>query len=135
VVVQINPVERAETPTSAQEILNRVNEISFNAPLIAEYRGIEFVNRLIDQGRLPHGTAPGEYRRINLHRIHLDFVGEKLTPASRLNTDFDFFEMLHGAGRRAARDFLDAHFADIGERGTIDLRADMPPGAHQQITQ
>jgi predicted acylesterase/phospholipase RssA len=30
VVVQINPVERAETPTSAQEILNRVNEITFN---------------------------------------------------------------------------------------------------------
>ena len=135
VVVQINPVERAETPTSAQEILNRVNEISFNAPLIAEYRGIEFVNRLIDQGRLPHGTAPDEYRRINLHRIHLNFVDEKLTLASRLNTDFDFFEMLHGAGRRAARDFLDAHFEDIGVRGTIDLRADMPPQAGERIPQ
>ena len=135
VVVQINPVERAETPTTAQEILNRVNEISFNSPLNAEYREIEFVNKLIDQGRLPHGTAPGEYRRINLHRIHLNFVDEKLTLASRLNTDFDFFEMLHGAGRRAAREFLDAHFEDIGVRGTIDLRADMPPQAGQRIPQ
>jgi NTE family protein len=124
-VVQINPVLRAATPTSAQEIMNRVNEITFNSSLVAEYRAIEFVTRLIDRGRLPRGIKPGEYRRINVHRIDLGFIGKKLTPASRLNTDFDFFEMLHRAGRRAARRFLDRHFSDIGVRGTIDLRADM----------
>ena len=70
-----------------------------------------------------------------MHRIHLNFVDEKLTLASRLNTDFDFFEMLHGAGRRAAREFLDAHFEDIGVRGTIDLRADMPPETRERISQ
>jgi NTE family protein len=124
-VVQINPVARPATPTSAQEILNRVNEITFNASLVSEYRAIEFVTRLIDQGRLPRGTGPGEYRRINVHRIDLGVVGKKLTPASRLNTDFDFFEMLHRAGRRAARRFLDAHYDDIGVRSSIDLRAEM----------
>jgi NTE family protein len=124
-VVQINPVARPMTPKSAQEILNRVNEITFNSSLAAEYRAIEFVTRLIDQGRLPHGTGPGQYRRINLHRIDLGFVGRKLTPASRLNTDFDFLEMLHRAGRRAARRFLDQHFDDIGARSTIDLRAEI----------
>jgi NTE family protein len=124
-VVQINPVARTSTPTSAQEILNRVNEITFNSSLVAEYRAIEFVSRLIDQGKLPRGTGPGEYRRINIHRIDLGFIGKKLTPASRLNTDFDFFEMLHRAGRRAARRFLDRHFDDIGVRSTVDLRAEM----------
>ena len=124
-VVQINPVLRNATPHSAQEIMNRVNEITFNASLIAEYRAIEFVSRLIDQGRLPRGTGPGEYRRINMHRIDLGFVGKKLTAASRLNNDFDFFEMLHRAGRRAARRFLDRHFDDIGVRSTIDLRDEM----------
>lgn len=124
-VVQINPVLRTATPHSAQEIMNRVNEITFNASLIAEYRAIEFVSRLIDQGRLPHGTGPGEYRRINMHRIDLGFVGKKLTAESRLNNDFDFFEMLHRAGRRAARRFLDRHFDDIGVRSTMDLRAEM----------
>ena len=124
-VVQINPVLRATTPTSAQEIMNRVNEITFNASLVAEYRAIEFVTRLIDQGRLPRGTAPGEYRRINVHRIDLGFIGKKLTPASRLNTDFDFFAMLHRAGRRAARRFFDQHYDDIGVRSTVDLRAEM----------
>jgi NTE family protein len=124
-VVQINPVARTTTPTSAPEILNRVNEITFNSSLVAEYRAIEFVTRLVDQGRLPRGTGPGEYRRINVHRIDLGVVGKKLTPASRLNNDFDFFEMLHRAGRRAARRFLDAHYDDIGVTSTIDLRAEM----------
>jgi NTE family protein len=124
-VVQINPVVRHSTPTSAQEILNRVNEITFNSSLASEYRAIEFVTRLIDDGRLPRGTGPGEYRRINMHRVDLGLVGERLTPASRLNNDFDFFEMLHRAGRRAARRFLDAHFDDIGVKSSIDLRAEV----------
>jgi NTE family protein len=124
-VVQINPVLRASTPQTSQEIVNRINEITFNASLISEYRAIEFVRRLIDQGALPHGAGPGEYRRINVHRIDLGFVGKKLTPASRLNTDYDFFEMLHRAGRRAGRRFLDRHFGDIGVRSTIDLREEM----------
>ena len=124
-VVQINPVLRPSTPQSSQEIVNRINEITFNASLVAEYRAIEFVRRLIDQGALKRGTGPGEYRRINVHRIDLGFVGRKLTPQSRLNTDFDFFEMLHRVGRRAGRRFLDRHFDDIGARSTIDLRDEM----------
>ena len=124
-VVQINPVLRPSTPQSSQEIVNRINEVTFNASLIAEYRAIEFVQRLIDEGTLPRGTGPRQYRRINVHRVDLGFIGKKLTPASRLNIDFDFFEMLHRAGRRAARRFLEAHFDDIGVRSTIDLRAEM----------
>jgi len=132
-VVQINPVSRPTTPTSAQEILNRINEITFNSSLVAEYRAIEFVGRLIDQGRLPRGTGPGEYRRINVHRVDLGFIGKRLTPVSRMNADFDFFEMLHRAGRRAARRFLDAHFDDIGLRSTIDLRAEMRAEGEDQL--
>jgi NTE family protein len=124
-VVQINPVLRAATPHSAQEITNRINKNTFNASLISEYRAIDFVRRLIDQGALKRGMGPGEYRRINVHRIDLGFIGKKLTADSRLNIDFDFFEMLHRAGRRAARRFLDAHFDDIGMRSTIDLREEM----------
>jgi NTE family protein len=33
--------------------------------------------------------------------------------------------MLHRAGRRAGRRFLDSHFDDIGVRSTIDLRDEM----------
>src|SRR3954464_13410258 len=124
-VVQINPVLRPSPPQPSQEIVNRSNGVTFNASRIAESRAIEFVRRLIGEGALKHGTGPGEYRRINVHRVDLGFVGKKLTPASRLNTDFDFFEMLHRAGRRAGRRFLDRHFDDIGVRSTIELRDEM----------
>ena len=123
-VVQINPLVRQKTPTSAGEIMNRLNEITFNSPLIAEYRAMEFVARLIDQGRLPRGTGPGQYRRINVHRIVLDSEGKAFTAASKLSNDFEFFEMLRDHGRRAARRFLDDHFDDIGVKSTVDLRAE-----------
>jgi NTE family protein len=123
-VVQINPLIRQKTPTSAGEIMNRLNEITFNSPLIAEYRAMEFVARLIDQGRLPRGTGPGQYRRINVHRIALDRFGKELDASSKLTTDYDFFEVLRVNGKRAARRFLDDHFDDIGVKSTVDLRAE-----------
>ncbi len=123
-VVQINPLVRQVTPTSASEIMNRINEITFNSSLIAEYRAIEFVARLIDQGRLPRGMGAGQYRRINVHRIVLDRFGTHFDAFSKLSTDYDFFEMLRLSGKRAARRFLDEHFDDIGVKGTVDLRAE-----------
>ena len=123
-IVQINPVERRMTPHTQTEIMNRINEITFNSSLLSEFRAIDFVTRLIDQGKLPHGIGAGQYRRINVHRIALDSTFKELTAQSKLNSDFDFFEMLKKGGARAARDFLNAHFDDIGVRSTIDLRAE-----------
>ena len=123
-VVQINPLVRQATPMSSSEIMNRINEITFNSSLIGEYRAIDFVGRLIDQGRLPHGTGPGEYRRIKVHRIVLDRFGNHFDSFSRLSTDYDFFEMLHLSGKRAARRFLDEHFDDIGVKSTVDLQTE-----------
>jgi len=123
-VVQINPLVRQATPMSSSEIMNRINEITFNSSLLGEYRAIDFVARLIDQGRLPRGIGPGEYRRINVHRIVLDRLGSHLDTFSRLSTDYDFFDMLRVSGKRAARRFLDAHFDDIGVKSTVDLRAE-----------
>jgi NTE family protein len=123
-LVQINPLERKEVPTSRKDIMNRVNEITFNSSLMSEFRAIEFVDRLIDQGRLSRGTGPGKYRRMNVHRIVLDRLGKHLDADTKLSTDYDFFEMLRQSGRRAARRFLDAHFDDLGRRSTFDLRAE-----------
>src|SRR5579884_3326674 len=123
-VVQINPLVRQATPMSSSEIMNRINEITFNSSLLGEYRAIDFVARLIDQGKLPRGTGPGQYRRINVHRIVLDRFGTHLDARSKLSTDYDFFEMLRVSGKRAARRFLDEHFDDIGVRSSVDLQAE-----------
>jgi len=124
VVVQINPLIRQATPTSASEIMNRINEVTFNSSLLSEYRAIEFVARLIDRGQLPRGTGPGQYRRVNVHRIVLDRFGTNFDAFSKLSTDYDFFQGLQVSGKRAARRFLDDHFDDIGVRSTVDLRAE-----------
>jgi NTE family protein len=122
--VQINPLVRQATPTSASEIMNRINEITFNASLLEEYRAIEFVGRLIDQHRLPRGTGRGQYRRVNVHRILFDQFGTTFDASSKMITDYSFFEALHVNGKRAARRFLDEHFDDIGVRSTVDLAAE-----------
>src|SRR5580698_8932751 len=123
-VVQINPLVRQATPTSSSEIMNRINEITFNASLLEEYRAIEFVGRLIDQHRLPRGTGRGQYRRVNVHRILFDQFGTTFDACSKMITDYSFFEALHVNGKRAARRFLDEHFDDIGVRSTVDLAAE-----------
>jgi NTE family protein len=124
IIVQINPVQRTATPRSSAEIVNRMNEITFNSALIAEMRSMEFVNRLIDDGHLSSGKGGNRYRRLNIHRIHLGGLSTRLSPASKLSTDFHFFDLLRRAGQRAARRFLDQHFEAIGVRSSIDVAAE-----------
>lgn len=119
-VVQINPALRKTTPTSSREILQRINEITFNSSLAAELHALEFIGRLADEAGLKRGNAPGEAPRINVHRIVLEGT-DRLSEGSRLNTGYDFFERLRKEGARAARRFLDAHYRDIGRRSTLDL--------------
>jgi len=124
-IVQINPIARRVTPTSTPDIMNRINEITFNSSLLGELRAIDFVGRLIDDKRVPHGTKDGEYRRIKVHRIALDGSTKMVNGTTKMSNDFEFFQMLFRNGRRAARRFLDAHFDDIGHRSTIDMRAEL----------
>jgi NTE family protein len=127
-IVQINPLVRKKVPRTNREIVSRVQEISFNSSLLVELRSVAFVNRLIDQGQLPRGTADGEFRRINVHRIVLEGLGEQLSSATKLRTDFESFGILRKLGQRAARRFLDAHYAQIGKESSVDLAAEVHTG-------
>jgi NTE family protein len=124
-IVQINPIERGGPPTRARDIMTRLQELTFNAPLLAELRALELAERLITQGGLPRGTAPGQYRRLRLHRIVMD--AEAFDDRSKLSNDYDFFDRLRQLGQTAAQRFLDDHFGDIGRKSTIDLSAETTP--------
>ncbi|MCZ8108773.1 MAG: patatin-like phospholipase family protein [Burkholderiales bacterium] len=121
ILVQINPIVRQELPRSAQDIQERVNEITFNVSLLHEIRAIDFVRRLIDQGRLKET----HYKRIRLHRIEENGALNAFGASSKLKADWDFFQALHGLGVKAGRRFLKAHFDMIGVEGTVDLRAEL----------
>lgn len=122
-VVHINPITRPDIPRSAPAIYNRINEISFNSSLIREMRAIAFATRLIDE----EWIKP-EYRdrmkRLNVHAIRADEVMSEFSVSSKFNTDWDFLTHLKALGRNAAALWLDAHFHDIGERSSVDIRAD-----------
>ncbi len=125
-LVQINPVERRETPRTARDILDRMNEITFNSSLIGEFRAIEFVERLIDRGALKHGGEDG-YRRIRMHRIGGDEALSALGASTKFNADWGFLSELRDAGRSAAQGWLRDSWADVGVRATLDLRPRVRP--------
>lgn len=116
-IVQINPLARPGAPRSARDILNRVNEITFNASLTRELRSYHFVDRLIAEGSLP----PDDPRAMRVHMI--DGAGEMLalSASSKMNAEWSFLTHLRDIGRRAADDWLGAHFDMIGERSTLNL--------------
>jgi NTE family protein len=118
-LVRINPLVRPDTPDTADEIADRVNEITFNAGLVSEMRAIAFVQRLVHEGRL----AEGEYKDLRLHMVADDEGLAPLHPSSKLNTDRAFLERLHALGREAAARWLRRHRADIGRRATLDPAA------------
>jgi NTE family protein len=116
ILVQINPRERPETPRSAADILNRINEISFNSPLMKELRMIALLRQVADPG-----TGEGaRWAQMRTHRIATDLLTQ-LGASSKLNAERDFLALLRTEGRRAASQFLHASIADLGKRSTIDL--------------
>ncbi|MBY8976419.1 patatin-like phospholipase family protein [Rhodobacteraceae bacterium NNCM2] len=118
VIVQINPVFRQETPRSAQEIQNRLNEITFNTSLLNELRSIDFVRRLLDNGKLEEDS----YRRMHIHVVHARKKMRQLDSSSKLNAEWSFLRYLFDIGRDAAEKWLEEHFDDLGERSSVDPR-------------
>ncbi|MEA2832859.1 MAG: hypothetical protein QOG66_1061 [Methylobacteriaceae bacterium] len=117
ILVQINPIERRETPHNVRDILSRLDEITFNAPLLQEFRAIDFVARLIETGRLD-GT---HYKQIRMHLVASDKL-MKFGARSRMDADYDLFRELFAIGRDAGSDFLKANFDAIGSHATLDLK-------------
>jgi NTE family protein len=117
VIVQINPLIRDEIPQTAREIIDRVNEISFNATLMREMRAIHFVNRLIDGGQL----EGEDYRRTNIHLIEAADEMKELHASSKLNADPELLDYLFKLGRSSAGQWIEAHFDKIGLGSSIDV--------------
>ena len=118
ILVQINPVERPGVPRSARDIHNRLNEISFNAPLLKELRMIALLHKVADAGRGEGALWAG----MRIHRIATERVTE-LDSTSKMITEWPFLCGLRDEGRRTAQAFLDAHGTDLGKRSTLDLDA------------
>jgi len=116
ILVQINPIERKETPRSAIDILNRLNEISFNSPLLKELRMIALLRQVADPGH----SEGARWASMRIHAIATDLAAE-LSASSKLIAEWDFLLMLREEGRRRAQEFLDRNGDDLGRRSSFDL--------------
>ncbi|MFO1173971.1 MAG: patatin-like phospholipase family protein [Paracoccaceae bacterium] len=119
VVVNINPLVREEVPHSAADILNRVNEISFNSSLLRELRAINFVRRLIGDGKMPAGAM----KDVFVHMIADDRLMTSLGVDSKYLPTTGMLAELKAAGRKAAARFLREHGDKINRAGSVDLQA------------
>ena len=118
-IVNINPLIRADLPRSPQQIQTRINELSFNSSLLRELRAIAFVRRLLAQGAL----MPGSMKNVLVHMVADDALMNDLSVATKILPNPVLLGRLKAAGRAAADGFLRAHKDDLNQRGTVDLEA------------
>nr|WP_295079187.1 patatin-like phospholipase family protein [uncultured Roseateles sp.] len=120
VLVQINPIRRDELPTHSAQIMDRINEVTFNAGLVAEMRAIDFVKRLLAEGKLD----PTHYKDVLMHRIDGGAELDAFGASSKTSTDAALIQGLHNLGRSHAQAWLSRHSADLGQRSSIDIKRD-----------
>lgn len=118
-IVQINPIQTGKVPTSAPEIMDRVNEISFNSSLMREMRAIHFVTKLIEQGKLDGNN----YKRMNMHMIEACAEMQGLGASSKLIVEPQFLGYLRDIGRKTADSWLATNGHQINRDSTLDLAA------------
>lgn len=117
VIVQINPIIREEIPRSAHDIVNRINEITFNGSLMKDIRAIALLKKQIEMGLVEEGG----YKDALFHRISADAELKPLGVSSKVNTEWAFLEHLHDVGYRTAAEWLDANYESLGKTSTIDI--------------
>ena len=118
-IVQINPIRVEEVPTTAPEIMDRMNELSFNSSLMREMRAIAFVKKLLDEERVPHGR----YKDLRIHTVEAEADMRQLGYSSKLNADATFLDWLFELGRQRADRFLAGHRHQIGHESSTDIVA------------
>ncbi|MEQ6916844.1 patatin-like phospholipase family protein [Halomonas aquatica] len=116
-LVQITPMYRQELPTSAADILNRLNEITFNSALIKEVRTIVMLQKLLGE----HDIELGGYQDARLHHLSGDEPLSHLSASSKLNSEWAFLCHLHDLGRATTETWLAEHFEALGKHSTLDV--------------
>jgi NTE family protein len=120
ILVHINPLTRNDVPTTAADIMNRLNEISFNSTLMREMRAVKVIQDIqeLDWIKDEHKH---KLRSIYMHSIRDDATMAKLPVASKGKTDWKFLTGLRDKGRATAQQWLAENFDAVGQRSTINL--------------
>jgi len=125
IMVQINPVDRPKVPHTAHDIIDRINEISFNTSLNQELRSVALIKRLLKEEEASgHSYRAHLFSKIDdlfVHRIEAQKQMQGFGAASKLNSELAFVTRLHDIGYQAADSWLQTNRQNLGRRSTIEL--------------
>ena len=109
-MVELTPLHRSETPTTAKNILNRINEIAS-------------INGLVSELRLMAAVTQQRGQQVRSHVISLpDTVPPaESEPSTKRTVGPVLFETLKAQGRQACDAWLAQHLPDLGVRSSTDL--------------
>ncbi len=117
----VNPMTRNELPRNSEDIVDRLNEISFNASLLAELRAMAFAQRLHSE----HWLKPDFEKNLRDPRIHIllaDQALSNLPVSSKMRTDWNFLSDLKERGRAQAKAWWAQASPCVGKKSSFDLR-------------
>ncbi len=122
-LVVVNPfLYERPPPTTARQILDRLNQITFNASLLLELNAIETVNKMLRA----YGNPPGsQYRPIRLHMIRNERFAETLGFVSKSSTSWALIDTLFEKGRSAAAKWVAAHRSQVGRELSFDPNSEL----------
>lgn len=124
-LVQINPSRREALPVMVADILDRVEEITFNSSLVKELRSVALLQQLLQIEGVPSGIrSPNLFTQVaalRMHRIEAENDLSDLGGSSKRNTGWPFLTRLYHIGYRAADTWLERNFTHLGRRSTLPL--------------
>jgi len=113
-LVELTPLVRSETPMSAKNILNRINEIASINAFKAELRDVADINAQEELVRMHVLSLPNEGSDVAIE------------PSIKRSVGIELFESLRQTGHAACDRWLHANRRDLGVRGTIDMTRYLP---------
>lgn len=122
-IVQINPISRAESPRAAGDILDRMNEVTFNSSLLRELRMLGLLQIVAPDAADACAIHPflARIRDLRAHRIDAGDDLAALGSSTKTDASTSLILTLHDIGWRRTDEWLAAHRDDLGHRQTLDL--------------
>jgi NTE family protein len=119
VLIKINSIIINSVPTTARDIADRVNEISFNSSLINEMKLIHYRNELLRNGILKVDNKNN--REIFIHTISGYNALSQLSYSSKMNTSWEFLTELKEKGRAIAENWIKTDYSQVGVKSTFNV--------------
>jgi NTE family protein len=125
-VVLLHPSKRPGVPATADEIWQRLTEISFASAFFTELNGVVLAKQVAERARFAFGRLERKLRALNLHVIENDELMTQLSVHSKLNVQPAFINALYEHGRLRAEAWLKWKFPFIGTRSSVRLGRFLP---------